>query len=224
MKPSCRRVTVREGYDGWSRTYDHIPNPLVLMDDRHTLALLRPAAGERVLDAGCGTGRHLGAMLAAGSRPCGLDFSCGMLRVTRRKFPRAAVAIADLEQPLPVRSRRFDAVLCALVGEHLRRLPALFREMHAALRPGGRVVFSVFHPEMVAAGKEARFEDAGVEFRLGAEHHTVADYATMLDDAGFREVGVHEFRGDPDLATAAPNGAKYVGAPILLVVRGAKRA
>ena len=220
--PTSRRLSVRDGYDEWSRTYDATPNPLVIMDDRHTLALLAPSEGERVLDAGCGTGRHLGRLLAAGSRPCGIDFSHGMLRVTRRKFPRAAVAIADLEEPLPVCARRFDAALCALVGEHLRRVPRLFRETHAALRPGGRFVFSVFHPEMVAAGKEARFEDAGVEFRLGAERHTVDDYATMLEDAGFRHVAVDQFVGTPDLAAAAPNGAKYVGQPLLLIVRGTK--
>ena len=57
-----KRVTVREGYDLWSESYDTTPNPVVAMDARFSLALLQPQKGERILDAGCGTGRNLAGL------------------------------------------------------------------------------------------------------------------------------------------------------------------
>src|SRR5262249_41914811 len=141
-----RRVGVREGYDAWAESYDGTANPLVALDRRHTLAVLAPKPREAILDAGCGTGVHLGALLKSRSRPFGFDLSRGMLKVARRRLPAVPLAQADLEQSLPAKFGRFDAILCALVGEHLEHIAMLFREFYGLLRPAGRLVFSVFHP------------------------------------------------------------------------------
>jgi SAM-dependent methyltransferase len=116
-----RRVGAREGYDLWAETYDETPNPVVTMDARYTLDVLFPRPGERIL--GCGTGRHLSPLLRAQSNPVGVDFSRGMLEIARRNYPQVPLALADLQRPLPFESHRFDAVLCALIGEHLDELP-----------------------------------------------------------------------------------------------------
>jgi SAM-dependent methyltransferase len=218
MKRRVEHVSAFEGYQRWAATYDAAPNPVVAMDVRHTPALLRPQHGEHILDAGCGTGRSLPAMIEAGARPVGIDFSVEMLKVAHRRLPGAHLAAADLQRPLPLRSRRFDAALCALVGEHLDDLPSVFGEVRRVLRPGGRFVFSVYHPELAAAGVEANFEDAGTEYRLGAVRYTTGDYLTLLSDAGFRDLASQEFAGDEALAAAIPNGARYLGRPMLLVL------
>jgi SAM-dependent methyltransferase len=141
-----------------------------------------------------------------------------MLRVARRRLPGVHLAAADLQRPLPLRPHRFDAALCALVGEHLADLPTVFAELRRVLLPGGRFVFSVYHPELAAAGAEANFEDAGTEYRLGAMRYTTGDYLTLLSDAGFRDLSYREFAGDDVLAAAIPNGARYLGRPMLLVL------
>ncbi len=223
MAERVDRPGVRAGYDRWSEGYDATPNPLVALDRRYTMPLLRPRRGERILDAGCGTGANLRVMLGSGSDPVGLDFSAGMLQVARRRLASVPLAQADLDHDLPLRSRVFDAVLCALVGEHLANPARFFREAFAALLPGGRVVFSVFHPELAAAGIEANFERGGVEYRLGAHRHTVADYLTAIEDAGFRRLRVHEFRGDEALVAEVSWATKYLGRPLLLTVE-AQRA
>ncbi len=218
------RPGLRAGYDAWAATYDETPNPLVALDRRHTVRLLKPRAGERVLDAGCGTGGNLRALVAAGCDPVGLDLSRGMLRVARERLGGVALAQADLDAPLPVRPEAFDAVLCALVGEHLQAPARFFREAHAALAPGGRLVFSVFHPEMAAAGVEANFERGGVEYRLGAQLHAVDDYLTAMEDAGFGRVSAHEVKGDEALAAEVPAGRRYLGRPLLLAVEATRAA
>ena len=207
----------------WAETYDETPNPVVAMDARHTLDVLAPKPGERILDAGCGTGRHLGPTLRAGSYPVGVDFSRGMLNVARRNYPEVPLAVADLQRSLPFETGCFDAVLCALIGEHLDELPLALREMHRVLGVGGRLVFSVYHPEMAAAGKEANFERSGVEYRLGAQRYTIIDYANLLEDAGFENPARYEFLGDERLVSSIPPATKLLGFPVLLVLEAAKK-
>jgi len=212
------RLGVREGYDRWAATYDATANPVVSLDRRYTLGALDARPGEAVLDAGCGTGAHLARLCNAGARALGLDFSLGMLRVARHNAPVAALARADLNEGFPVRAGGFDAVLSSLVSEHLTDLNRFFGEAFAALRAGGRLVFSAFHPEPACAGVEANFERDGTEYRLGAEPYTVEEYLGRMADAGFERLVWHEFRGDARLREEMPQAAKYVGRPLLLLV------
>ena len=222
MARRVERVPVRDGYDRWSASYDATPNPVVALDRRHTLPALEPRPGERILDAGCGTGAHLRALRHSGCRPVGMDFSRGMLGVARRAAPEAWLVHADLEREFPLRRRVFDAVLSTLVSEHLTELGAFFAEAFAVLRPGGRLVFSAFHPDPARAGVEANFEEAGTEYRLGAEPYTVEDYLGRIEDAGFRALRFREYAPDDELLGALPAAAKYAGRPLLLLI-GAER-
>jgi ubiquinone/menaquinone biosynthesis C-methylase UbiE len=103
MTKRVSRPGVREGYDRWSDRYDSTPNPLVALDRRHTPGRLNPRPGERILDAGCGTGSYLRTIHAVGGTPVGIDFSRGMLRVARRASPEALLAQADLNREWPLR-------------------------------------------------------------------------------------------------------------------------
>lgn len=193
MGKRVERPGVRKGYDLWAPTYHYTPNPLVALDRRHGVAHLNPRTGERVLDAGCGTGANLRAIASAGAAPVGLDFSIGMLRTAKQAVPGAMLAQADLNKAFPLKRSAFDALLCSLVSEHLTHLATFFAETYAVLKHGGRFVFSAFHPEIALAGVEANFEQEGVEYRLGAEPHSVDDYLNRMDDAGFRDISARDY-------------------------------
>lgn len=222
MAKKVVKVGVREGYDLWAETYDITPNLVVAMDERQTLELLDAQPGECILDAGCGTGRNLKRLMAAGADPYGVDFSLGMLNVARKSCPATPFVVADLQRPLPFAEGTFDAVLCTLIGEHLGDLGSAFKHIGAVLRPGGRLVFSVYHPALTIAGKEAHFECDGVEYRLGAHLHTAELYMDLLKEAGFIRVVRHEFYGDRELAKEIPSAQKYLGFPVLLVLEARK--
>jgi len=74
------------------------------MDQRVKLAYLDPQPGERVLDVGCGTGRHLRQLLENQSDPCGVDLSFGMLKIASQARPglRWCKQIPNGRYPSPV--------------------------------------------------------------------------------------------------------------------------
>jgi SAM-dependent methyltransferase len=224
MRKRVERPGVRAGYDGWAATYDHTPNPVVALDRRHTMRRLNPQPKERILDAGCGTGAHMRAMRRLGSRPVGLDFSIGMLRVARRANPGAMLVQADLNEAMPIHRGTFDAAVSSLVSEHLTNLARFFGETFAALRPGGRFVFAAFHPDPAREGVEANYEQGGTEYRLGAEPHTADDYLNGIGDAGFDVRVVSEFGADDDLVRDVPDVAKHGERPLLLLVESVRLA
>ncbi len=214
-----RRIDPQGGYDRWAETYDATPNPVVAFDERVTPALIEPRRDERILDAGCGTGRHIGRLLAAGATVTGMDFSAGMLAVAAARYPEVDLVEADLQARWPFDDGAFDAVLCALVGEHLDDLDTVAGEMRRVIRPGGRAVFSVYHPAMSAAGKEAHFARDGIEYRLGAVHHELAEYQAAFETAGFGAIDMSEHAGDDALAALNQDWERYRDFPMLVVFR-----
>jgi len=222
VTPRRVRIEPRAGYDLWAASYDRTPNPVVAMDARHALGLLRVERGDRVLDLGCGTGRYLTRLHEQGAYPVGTDFSLGILRVAQRRAPRAGLVAGDLQRGLPFAEARFDRALCCLVGEHLSDLHSTLRDTARALRPGGRLVFTVYHPDLAAAGKEANFTQGRVEYRLGAQCWSVADYLDRITDAGFSSVETVEYPGDHELASQVAGADRLVGANVLLAVRATR--
>ena len=83
-------------------------------------------------------------------------------------------------------------------------------------------MFSAFHPELAAAGIEANFEQNGVEYRLGAEQYTVADYLNYMDDAGFEVTRCRHFRGDAALGVEVPAAGRYLDRPLLLIIEATR--
>lgn len=80
---------------------------------RRAVHLLRrtadAAAGTRVLDLGCGAGRHLAELRRIGCQATGLDLSFRMLQAARSRVPEVALVRADMRQ-LPFANRAFDVV------------------------------------------------------------------------------------------------------------------
>ncbi|WP_173668413.1 class I SAM-dependent methyltransferase, partial [Thermobifida fusca] len=58
------------------------------------LDLLNAAPGERVLDAGCGTGDHVAQLAAAGVDVLGVDISPEMVARAAARFPGIPVTVA----------------------------------------------------------------------------------------------------------------------------------
>ncbi|MDR7452443.1 MAG: ubiquinone/menaquinone biosynthesis methyltransferase [Armatimonadota bacterium] len=113
---------------------------------RRAVAAAGLRRGERVLDAGAGTGDLARLAVAQGAQVTAVDVSLEMMAVARMKLGAEAGLrcvggdIADL----PFRGGSFDAVLTAFTLRHPTRLDEALRELMRVLIPGGRLVILEF--------------------------------------------------------------------------------
>jgi SAM-dependent methyltransferase len=147
--------------------------------------VLALAPGHRVLDVGCGPGRHAHALAARGIDVVGVDVSERFVELARRDAPNrhAAFEVGDA-RALPYDSE-FDAVLSlcqgafGLVGE---QDPDVLQGMARAVRPGGHVAFTGF-----SAYFAVRFLEEGDWFEAdtGVHHERMTVKNEAGDDAEF---------------------------------------
>jgi trans-aconitate 2-methyltransferase len=174
-----------------ARTYDRVADPQTRWGAT-VLDRLPLAGDERVLDAGCGSGRvtELLADRLPNGRIVALDGSASMVDAARERLTRfgdrVEYVVADLGQPLPV-DGQVDAVLSTAVFHWVPDHDALFRNLAAVTAPGGWLV-----AQCGGAGNIARV--MAVLGRtgdgwLGDKHFaTPLDTTRRLDAAGYVDI------------------------------------
>ena len=189
----------------------------------HIGPLAGKVAGLAVADIGCGTGRHALRWAAAGARVTALDFSKAMLQRARTKPGAEAVTFIhhDLAQPFPLESTAFDRVFCCLVLEHISELDRFFRELSRLCRPSGWVVISVMHPAMSLRGVQARFIEPRSGCRISPAGYArgMSDYLMAAIRPGLILEHVSEHAADAALAGRSPRAGKYLGWPMLMMMK-----
>ena len=174
-----------------ARTYDRVADPQARWG-RAVLDRLPLTGDERVLDAGCGTGRV--TELLAGRLPRGhvvaLDASASMIEAARRRLApfdgRIDFVVADLGRPLPL-ADPVDAILSTATFHWLADHDALFANLLAILRPPGWLVAQCGGAGNIASVQRVL---AGLgDGWLGPVHFaSPLDTARRLGAAGFVDV------------------------------------
>ena len=125
-------------YSFWAPVYD----PMIRVfarQRRHSLRLLDPQPGERILIAGAGTGADL-PDIPPGCSVLATDLTRAMLDAARPRV-RAGVHLALMDgQQLAVPAASFDAVVLHLILAVIPDPACCLQEAARALRPGGRIV------------------------------------------------------------------------------------
>lgn len=145
------RSQTREAYDRladvWSKTTDDGPFNGGLERPALRSMVPQPVAGQRVLDAGCGSGAQCAWLLDQGADVVGVDLSPRMVdEAARRCGGRGQFLVADLAELLPVEPRSFHGITCSLALHYLAEWRVPLRSFAMALRPGGWAVISLDHP------------------------------------------------------------------------------
>jgi SAM-dependent methyltransferase len=158
-------------------------------------------AGERVLDMGCGAGRHAFEMYRRGADVIALDQDADELATVSEWFAAMrdegsvpAGAEADVKQgdalDLPFPDGEFDRIVAAEVLEHIPDDEAAITELVRVLRPGGTLAVTVprWLPERICwALSDAYHQVEGGHVRIYRGH----ELAAKLERAGLRLTGRH---------------------------------
>ncbi len=111
------------------------------------LSLFAITPGARILDVGCGTGRHSVELAKRGYNPTGIDLSAGMIAQARAKSEAANLDIEWIQGDAGawIADRVFDAAICLCEGgvglldagsDAEQHDSAIFRNVGNALSPG----------------------------------------------------------------------------------------
>jgi trans-aconitate 2-methyltransferase len=147
---------------------------------------------ERVLDAGCGSGRVtelLAARLPHG-RVVALDASAAMVESARARLApfgdRIEYVVADLGRPLPL-AEPVDAILSTATFHWVPDHDALFANLAAVVRPGGMLVAQCGGVGNIASVRRVLATIA--DGWPGAAHYeTPLATVRRLDSAGFVDI------------------------------------
>ena len=101
------------------------------------------AAGDRVLEVGCGSGVFLRAAADRGARVAGVDASHALVELARARVPEAELSVGDLQR-LPYEDDAFDVVAGFNAFFFADDMVAALREAGRVAKPGSPVVIQVW--------------------------------------------------------------------------------
>jgi len=165
--------------DFWRGTRDHDVSQNIGELLRH----IEGAPPFTILDLGCGPGRDLKALSAAGHVAVGLEGAASFAAMARAHSGCEVLEQDFLRLDLP--GVRFDGVFANAALFHVpsQELPRVLSELRAALKPRG-VLFS--------SNPHGHNEEGWNRGRYGV-YHDLESWRRYMTDAGFTELG-HYYR------------------------------
>lgn len=181
------------------------------------------AAGEQVLDVGCGTGSLTAALVAraAPKRVCGVDLSPAYVEhAARHQFdPRIEFKVGDA-CALPFDDASFDRVLSLLVLHFVPRPERAIAEMRRVARPGSTVAAAVWDARGGFVTNRMFFDTAAMLDARAAERRArnytrpmtrPGELAAAWHAAGFEHVREQVLAIRMDFTSFADYWAPYLG-------------
>jgi SAM-dependent methyltransferase len=189
---------VRAYYEAFWRDAPPDPEPWAY-ERRRALLLGEARPGERVLDLGCGAGRFVADLRAAGADPVGVEVAQAALDRAAANAPGADLRRLADDGSVPLEHASVDLVWCSEVLEHVADTAYLLLEARRVLRPGGRLLVTVpYHGRvknvaLALTRFDAHFDPQGQHLRF----FTRGSLERTLDAAGFDAIRITTAGGPP---------------------------
>lgn len=109
---------------------------------------LKPLAGLRILDLGCGAGLASEPLARMGAAVVGIDAAEESIAVARAHAEEAGLEIdyrCTTAEALRAEGERFDAVVALEIVEHVAEPGAFLADAAALVRPGGQLLLSTLN-------------------------------------------------------------------------------
>lgn len=133
-----------------------------------TLRLLKPQAGERILDAACGNGTFSRTLANIGCDVAAFDYSPALIAHAKERgsLERITYSVCDATDYTAVHvlggETPFDKAVCSMAVMDIPDIKPLFRAVYEMLKIGGVFVFSLLHPCFIPPGRGFTEDGMGV--------------------------------------------------------------
>ena len=195
-----RETSPTKAYNLWASSYDAQPdNPILFLDDLLFKEMLATSTleGRRVVDVGCGTGRHWEALTGKNvAELIGYEASAGMLRKVREKYPKAKTYLHSGHALKELEDGSADVFVSTLVIAHIRNLAAEWREWDRVLKDQGEIFLTDFHPVALERGANRSFMHRDKLIYIKNYVHTLDKVRELAAKLNWKEVGFIEYRID----------------------------
>lgn len=178
----------------------------------------KPLPGEVCVDLGSGRGNDVIKMaeeVGESGFVYGIDISEGMIakaeaNLAKFEVSNAKILKAELEN-LPLATDMVDCIISNCTINHATNKMAVWNDVYRVLKPGGRFVVSDIYATSPIPDEYRNDPEAVAECWAGAV--TRAEYLTMLEEAGFRNIRIFEEskpypKGQAEVASFTVSGEK----------------
>jgi ubiquinone/menaquinone biosynthesis C-methylase UbiE len=177
-----------ERYDQWFKT--PIGSLIKKYECQLVLEMLKPGHGEKILDAGCGTGIFTGDMLSAGAQIFGLELSLPMLlRAGKKLEGHPFYPVRGDMRNLPYTDNIFDKTISITAIEFIEDARGTVEELFRVTKPGGCIVVATLNSlspwatRRQLAGKKGHSIFEHVFFRSPEEISTLSPFEGVIKTA-----------------------------------------
>lgn len=195
-------------FDEWPERYDQwftTPIGKLVKESESKLIrdLLQPKPGEKVLDAGCGTGVFTLDFLEAGAQVVGLDISGPMLSAADKKTRGYSFsAIRGDMQHLPFQDGSFDKAVSITALDFIADAKSAIDELFRVTRPRGYVVVATLNSlSPWAARRKAKTKGGQKHILENAFFRSPNELLACSPHKGIAKTAIHfQKDDDPDRA------------------------
>jgi ubiquinone/menaquinone biosynthesis C-methylase UbiE len=195
-------------FDEWPEAYDRwFTTPIGVLVKKYeselVLDLLKPGCGEKILDAGCGTGVFTFDLLSAGADVIGLDLSLPMLKKAGEKFKGYSfeMVLGNIAS-LPFPEGSFDKVVSVTALEFVENGTGALRELSRVTRKGGCIVVATLNRLSPWASRRKKEAQKGHSLFGQVIFRSPDELSSLAATEGLTKTVIHFQKDeDPELAT-----------------------